>query len=474
MTTQVVRVTLIIFVIGQEYYTRCCGRIRPVARTILEAAAQLRSGALRATDLVEESLGAIARHQPHTNAFIRVDAEGARAAAARADRELRDKADRGPLHGIPISLKDLIDIAGQPTTAASRVLAENIAKADAPIVARLREAGAVLIGKTNLHEFALGTTSEDSAFGAVHHPADNARSAGGSSGGSAAAVATGMGLASIGTDTGGSIRIPAAACGVVGLKPAIGEVPTAGVIPLSTSFDHVGPLTLSVEDAAAVWSVLAQKPRPTIERQARGLRLVRLTDYFDRPIEPAVRSAFTRALDALRAAGAVIRDGSLPNTAGILDAYVSIVLPEGAAWHAPYLDRRAGEYTPMVRARFESGRTIPAVKYVQGREFCNQLRADVERLLADADALVLPTLPITAPLLGSDEVTIDPAVGDRTAVRSAMLKHTQPFNMTGSPAISLPLPVNGLPVGLQIVGRSNDTASLLAIAAACEKIVGHA
>ena len=443
-------------------------------QTIAEAATQLRAGTLKAADLVEQSLSAIARFQPSTNAFIRVDAEGARSAAAGVDRELASGKHRGPLHGIPISIKDLIDIAGQPTTAASRVLAGNIAKADAPVITRLREAGAILIGKTNLHEFALGTTSEDSAFGAVHHPADPSRSAGGSSGGSAVAVALGMGLASIGSDTGGSIRIPSSICGVVGLKPGVGEVPTAGVIPLSTTFDHVGPLTQTVADAATLWSVLTGSVASSLDRDVRGLRLVRLIDYFDRPIEPAGRVAFERALESLRRGGAGVTDAVLPNAAGILDAYVSIVLPEGAAWHAPYLDVKAGEYSPMVRARFESGRTIPATKYVQATEFCRRLRADVNALLANADAIVLPTMPITAPLLGSDEITIDPAVGDRTAVRSAMLKHTQPFNMTGHPAISLPVPATGLPVGLQLVGRHGGTGVLLAIAAACEKIIGHA
>ncbi len=445
--------------------------------TLTDAARQLRSGALKSVDLVEASLSAIARFQPSTNAFIRVDAEGARAAAARADRDLERGVDRGPLHGMPISIKDLIDIAGEPTTAASRVLAENIAQADAPLVARLREGGAVILGKTNLHEFALGTTSEASAFGAVRHPSDPARSPGGSSGGSAAAVACGMGVASIGTDTGGSIRIPASVCGVVGLKPGIGEISTAGVIPLSTSFDHAGPLTRSVADAATLWSVLAGSARPALGADAadlRGVRLVRLTDYFDTPVEPAIRSGFEHSLRAFRSAGASVTDAVLPNTAGILEAYVNIVLPEGAAWHARYLDSRASDYTPTVRARFESGRAIPAVKYVDALEFCRRLRADVDALLDRADFLVLPSMPITAPLLGADEVTIDPAVGDRTPVRTAMLKHTQPFNMSGHPAISLPMRLTGLPAGLQLVGRRGATARLLAIAAACEKIMGNA
>ena len=218
-----------------------------------------------AIDQVEASLAAIAEHGARTNAFILVDAEGARAAAEAVDDERKRGIDRGPLHGMPISIKDLIDIAGQPTTAASRVRAGHVATRDAPVVERLREAGAVLIGKTNLHEFALGTTSEETAFGAVHNPHDVSRSPGGSSGGSAAAVAVGMGLASIGSDTGGSIRIPAAACGIVGLKPTLGEVPTDGVVPLCLTFDHVGPLTQSVADAAAIWAVLAGRPIPRIE-----------------------------------------------------------------------------------------------------------------------------------------------------------------------------------------------------------------
>jgi aspartyl-tRNA(Asn)/glutamyl-tRNA(Gln) amidotransferase subunit A len=440
--------------------------------TIHDALSRLRAGSLSSAELVEESLAAIARQQPRTNAFIRVDAEEARAAAKRADAERAGGQARGALHGIPISLKDLIDVAGQPTTAASKVLAENIAKADAPVTARLKAAGAILIGKTNLHEFALGTTSEDSAFGPVRNPRDFARSAGGSSGGSGVAVVSGMGLASIGTDTGGSIRIPAAACGVVGLKGSLGEVPTDGVIPLSASFDHVGPLAQTVADAALVWSVVASKPMPDLAAP-RAIRLRRLVGYFDRPIEPAVRERFERALAQLQASGVALENRELALAPGIVDAYVNTVLPEGAAWHAQYLDSRPNDYTPAVRARFEAGRTIPAVKYLEAAAFCRRLGAEVDALLADADALVLPTLPLTAPLLGAGDITIDPALGGTMPVRSAMLKHTQPFNMSGHPAISLPLPVTGLPVGLQLVGRRDNTAGLLAIAAACEKIVSN-
>jgi len=435
------------------------------AMRITDAAERMRAGSLTSVELTEASLAAIARDQPRTNAFIRVDADQARAAARQADADLKAGRDKGPLHGIPLSLKDLIDEAGRVTTAASHVLDDRKAPADAPVVTRLKSAGAVLLGKTNLHQFALGTTSEDSAFGAVHHPADPARSAGGSSGGSAVAVACGMGLASIGTDTGGSIRIPASACGVFGLKPTVGEVPTDGVIPLSTSLDHVGPLARSVKDAHIIWSVLLGRPAAGIKVEPAPIRLARLRGYFDSPIEPAVRQAFDAALDRLRSAGASILDLELPSARSISDAYVNIVLPEGAAWHAKYLETRGSDYLPAVRARFEKGKEIPPKAYQEAKAFCARLRDEIEQTLGGVDALVLPTLPITAPLLGAEAITIDPAVGDQTVVRAAMLKHTQPFNMSGHPAISLPIRSDGLPVGLQLVGRFGDTSGLLALAA---------
>src|SRR5689334_2247584 len=251
------------------------------------------TAAQTASDLLDASLAAIAEHGARTNAFILVDEVGARQAARAVDDERRRGIDRGPLHGMPISIKDLIDVAGQPTTAASRVRAGHVATRDATVVQRLREAGAVIIGKTNLHEFAMGTTSEDSAYGAVRNPRDPTRSAGGSSGGSAVAVATGMGLGSIGTDTGGSIRIPAAACGVVGLKASLGEIPTDGVIPLSRTTDHVGPLGRTVQDVAWLWAAMADQPLTAVEpRDAATLRVGRLGGYFSL-LADEVAAAFT-------------------------------------------------------------------------------------------------------------------------------------------------------------------------------------
>lgn len=417
------------------------------------------------------ALAAIAAHNQRTNAFTRVDADGAQAQARAADDEKRRGVDRGPLHGVTVSIKDLIDIAGQPTTAGSRVLEQSIATADAPIITRLRAAGAVIVGKTNLHEFALGTTSEDTASGPIRHPLDPSRSPGGSSGGSAVSVATGMAEMSVGTDTGGSIRIPSSVCGLVGLKPSIHDVPRSGVIPLSTTLDHVGPITRSVADAAAMWRILADHPDASVATPKPGeFRLGLLAGYFTEPLESVVRAAFDQAIGRLLVAKVSVGTCEIADTAGIHSAYVDVVLPEAAAWHAKLLGALGHLYTNNVRARLTAGLDIPAVKYFNAIHACEAYRAQVDALLTRFDALVLPTLPITAPVIGQDDVTID---DQKVNVRAAMLRNTQLFNMTGHPAISLPLPVPAgvMPCGLQLVGRLDRTAELLAIAAACEKIV---
>jgi aspartyl-tRNA(Asn)/glutamyl-tRNA(Gln) amidotransferase subunit A len=440
--------------------------------TIADAQARLRSGHTTSVELVDASLQAIERDSARLNAFVRVWADTARAAAREADAELQRRANRGPLHGIPISLKDLIDVAGEITTAGSRVLEHHVAERDAPVVTRLRHAGAIFLGKTNLHEFALGTTSEDSAWGPVRHPRDPTRVAGGSSGGSAVAVALGMGLASIGTDTGGSIRIPAAACGVVGLKPSQGDVPNDGVVPLGKSLDHVGPLAACVQDAAWIWAILAGRETSLLDPpHPDSLRLRQLVGYFASPAAPEVHGAVEQALQRLRSAGATVTPAEVPLAATLPEAYVNTVLPEAAFWHEHYLDACGERYTPAVRTRLESGRGIPAVKYFAAQETRARLRREVDAALDGCDALLLPTLPILAPPIGENEITIDPSQKTRIAVRSAMLRQTQLFNMTGHPAISLPLETPGLPVGLQLVGRLHDTAGLLAVAAACERIL---
>jgi Asp-tRNA(Asn)/Glu-tRNA(Gln) amidotransferase A subunit family amidase len=435
--------------------------------TIGATAARLRTGDVTASSLAEAALEAIARDNPRLNAFITVTTDLARADAAAADADLRTGADRGPLHGIPISVKDLVDVAGYPTTAASRVRQFDVAGVDAPVVTRLREAGAVIIGKTNLHEFALGPTSEDSAYGPPRHPFDPTRLPGGSSGGSAAAVAAGLGFASVGTDTGCSVRIPAALCGVVGLKPRFGDVPTEGVVALSRRLDHVGPIARSVADVRLLYQVMAGRPAiddalmPALASLSAGL----VTAGFVERLGDDVRHAFDGALDRLRGRGLVMSPAPL----GVLDdaaaAYLPICLADAAALHAATLETQGGDYTPAVRARLEAGRYVAAEDYARALQGQAVLRQAVDGALGRADVLVLPTSPITAPAFGTASVRFGDA---EESIRSALLRLCQPFNLTRHPAITLPVPTpaDSLPVGLQLV--ASDTERLLEIALAVE------
>lgn len=436
---------------------------------------RLRAGETTAAEATEECLSRIQTRNPELNAFILVMADEARSQARERDRELATGRDRGPLHGVPISIKDILDVRGTPTTAASRVRDGHIAPQDATAVGRLREAGAVLVGKTNLHEFALGTTNEESAFGPARNPYDPSRSPGGSSGGSAVSVATGMALASIGTDTGGSIRIPAAACGVVGLKPTYGEVPVEGVIPLSRTLDHVGVLAPGVADAALVHRALMgdHMPRPLAAAPIRGLRLAVLHDYFCEILDVDVRARFEEAVERLQVAGAQVHRAEIHHTDEIASIYLHIVLADAAAYHATTLERTPELYAPGVRARLETGRQVSHEDYMHALHGRERLRREVDAALAGHDALVLPTLPIPAPLLGAESVDIG---STRQPLRNVMLRLTQLFNLTGHPAISLPcgLTSSGLPCGIQLVGARDRTEALLNVALACEAILRHA
>jgi aspartyl-tRNA(Asn)/glutamyl-tRNA(Gln) amidotransferase subunit A len=426
-----------------------------------------------ASDAVVSAIRKIRMLNPSLNAFITVLEEEALSEARALDEERRQGRTRGPLHGLPVSIKDIIDVEGVPTTAASHVRAGHVARADAPVVARLRAAGAVIVGKCNLHEFALGTTNDESAFGPARNPRDLSRSPGGSSGGSAAAVAAGMSWASIGTDTGGSIRIPAAACGVVGLKPTFGEIPTSGVVPLSVSLDHVGPLARTVSDAWAVYEVLRGIPEETkIPISVSRMRLGRLGTYFLEQLDDEVRLRFHDAIDRLRAAGATIADVTVPHTGQISSTYMNVVLPEAAAYHARTLKSMPEAYSKGVANRLLMGLDVPREDYVKAQGDRARLTADVNTALAHCDALVLPTLPIPAPTIGANTVSIG---GSDEPIRPLMLRLTQLFNLTGHPAISLPCgdTGDGLPCGLQLVGRRDATASLLSVALSCESYVSQ-
>jgi aspartyl-tRNA(Asn)/glutamyl-tRNA(Gln) amidotransferase subunit A len=435
--------------------------------TITEFGRRLRAREVSAEEITDECLRRIETENPRLNAFILVMRDDARRQARQADREIAEGHDRGPLHGVPISVKDLFDIRGTATTAASRVRDGHIAERDAPAIARLREAGAVLVGKTNLHEFAFGTTNEDSAFGPARNPHDPSRSPGGSSGGSGVSVATGMALATLGTDTGGSIRIPAAACGIVGLKPAVGEVSTEAVVPLSRTLDHVGPLTADVTDASHLYhALLGRASEPSVSAWPRPLRLGVPRKYFCDVLDDEVRARFEAALDALRKGGASIDDVAIAHADHIVPAYLHIVLSEAAALHAATLDTMPERYTKPVRLRLEMGRGILAQDYVRAIAGREVLRREVDAALEGRDALVLPTLPIPAPPIGANTVRVG---AKDEPVRNLMLRLTQLFNLSGHPAISLPagLTSSGLPCGVQLVGTQTDT--LLSVALAAER-----
>ena len=442
----------------------------PDLRAIAEIAPLVRRGEISPVDLVRGCLERI-ESRPELNAFITVLAETALVEAAAAEREIADGHYQGPLHGIPVSVKDLVDVAGTPTTSGSAVPPRR-PRHDAPLVRRLRHAGAILIGKTNLPEFAFGTTGDETAFGAIRNPLDTSRSAGGSSSGAAVALREGMCFASIGTDTGGSIRIPAAACGVVGLKPTYGELSCEGVVPLSTTCDHVGPLTRTLADARIVFDVL--KGESVEPRRPARLTLAVPGGYLAERLDVHVRAALTRVRTRIERAGWTVRDIDIPEARLTPDVYLHIVLPEASRYHATMLEAHARAYSPGVRLRLEMGRYVLAEDYVRAMALREILRAAVDRALDGCDALLLPALSIPAPHLGAATVDID---GTPELVRSAMLRLTQLFNLSEHPAVAIPCGTtpSGLPLAMQLVGRHGRTHELLDVAEALEdQIVGGA
>lgn len=447
----------------------------PAPPTVRETLRRLRAREVSASELLRDALAAVERHDPSLHAFVTVTRERAERQARAADTALARGDAAGALLGLPISLKDLIDVAGVPTTAASRVRAGLVADRDATVTSRLESAGAVLVGKCNLHEFAFGTTSDESAFGPARNPVDPSRSPGGSSGGSAAAVLTGMCVASIGTDTGGSIRIPSAACGLVGLKPTAGSIPMDGIVPLSASLDHVGPLTHGVDDASILFDVLRGHPHVTDrpighDLAPRALRLGVPRPYFLDILDDDVREAFEAAMARLRAAGVTIDEVAIPHAAVIAPVYLAAALPEIAAYHARTLETRPGDYGQSVRLRLEMARYVPAEDYVRAQQGRVVLRAEVDAALAGRHALLLPTLPIVAPRVGQTSVRIGTST---ESVRNLMLRLTQAFNLTGHPAVSVPCGRSpaGLPIGAQLVGRCLQTRELLRTAGSCERVL---
>jgi aspartyl-tRNA(Asn)/glutamyl-tRNA(Gln) amidotransferase subunit A len=442
--------------------------------TIEEAAQLLRRRKISATELAEAALDRIERLNPKLNAFITVTADRARREAKAADKEIIRGRLRGPLHGIPITLKDIFETKGVRTTVGSKIFADNVTRVDSVVAARLSEAGAVLLGKTNLHEWAYGVTTSNPFFGPAHNPWAFEKIPGGSSGGSAAAVAAGIGFGSMGTDTGGSIRIPSALCGIVGLKPTFGRVSLEGVVPLCESMDHAGPIARSVADACILLEATAEKypsgpGRPDYRKlkkaKPRGFRIGWPKDfYFDR-VEDEIVAAVEGAMKVMTARGGKIQKVALPHVAAIIGPCTTVALAEAAQFHLKqgHFPARADEYSEEVRERIELGTKVTAVDYLRAREARRAATEDFEKAFERVDVIATPTTPISAVDIGAREVTLG---GESEPVRGALLRLTRPSNFTGHPAISLPCGFTrtGLPIGLQFIGRMNGEAGLLSIA----------
>jgi aspartyl-tRNA(Asn)/glutamyl-tRNA(Gln) amidotransferase subunit A len=468
------------------------------ALSIAEAAEQIRRKALSPVELTRAYLQRIERLNPLLNAYVTVIAEPALAEARTAEVEIGRGEYRGALHGVPIALKDLYATRGVRTAAGSKILSDWIPENDATVTARLRQAGAILLGKTNTHEFAYGATTVNPHFGPSRNPWNPGHITGGSSGGSGAAVAAGMAAMAMGTDTGGSIRCPAALCGVVGLKPTHGRVSAAGIVPLSWSLDHPGPLARTVEDAAIVLDAIAgydpqdtmTEPVPTQDYRAaigggvQGLRLgVPRHGFFD-AMDPEVAAAIETALTVLSGLGAVVEDVMTPVLWGARAAVGDIIMAEARHYHARWLEERPEDYGSDVLSRLNRRTDLSAAELVAAFRLQDAAIRETSTLLDRYAALLTPTIRIPAPPLvdgraevpAQAEVPGTPApsgpdqMGSIAAAR-ALLTNTGTFNLTGMPALSIPcgFTAAGLPIGLQIAARRWDEAMVIRVGAAYER-----
>jgi aspartyl-tRNA(Asn)/glutamyl-tRNA(Gln) amidotransferase subunit A len=465
---------------GTPEQDRVAATHQPDALTALslwDAGESVRTRKVSPVELANACLARIERLNPELNAFITVTGDQALADARTAESEIARGKRRGPLHGIPIALKDLFDTAGVRTTAASAVFADRVPSQDAEVVRRLKQAGAVIVGKTNMHEFAYGDTSAQTHFGPVRNPWDPQRISGGSSGGSAAAVAARLCYGALGSDTGGSIRQPAAYCGIVGLKPTYGRVSTSGVVPLSWSLDHVGPMCRTVADAAVLLQAIAgydpldpnsiDSATPdyskALGQKVSGLRIGIPRAVFYEGLDPEIEHAVTEALQVVGRLTASTRDVELP-------AYrtLPVVGAEAYAFHAPYFTKTPELYQSATRQRIEAGSRVSASAYIEGKRELDRLRRAVAAVFSTVDLLVTPTTPILPQTV--EEAVNRPTVPPPGGVAPS-LRNTQPFDIYGLPTISIPCGFSptGLPIGLQISGPRLGEPHVLALAQAFEQ-----
>jgi aspartyl-tRNA(Asn)/glutamyl-tRNA(Gln) amidotransferase subunit A len=445
--------------------------------SLTEASELVRSRKVSPVELTRACLAQIERLNPRLNAFITVTAAQALSEAKAAEGEIMKGAWRGRLHGVPIALKDLIDTAGVRTTAASAVFADRVPKEDAEVVRRFKAAGAVMLGKLNMHEFAYGDSSAPSHFGPVRNPWNPERVPGGSSGGSAAAVAAGLCYAALGSDTGGSIRQPAAYCGIVGLKPTYGLVSTRGVVPLSWSLDHIGPMCRTVADAALTLQPIAgHDPLDTnslavtpsdyagaLRQNVSAMRLGLPRAVFYENLDPEIEQVMEEALRVLGRLTSSMHDVVLPPYKTL-----PVVGAEAYAFHAPFFTKTPERYQPMTRRRLEAGSRVTAAAYIEGRRELDRLRRAVTAVFTTVDLLVTPTTPMFPPTV--DAALADPGTPPAGGVAPS-LRNTQPFDIYGLPCVSIPCGFSrsGLPIGLSISGPHLGEVDVLALAHAYEQ-----
>jgi len=441
--------------------------------TVANAAKALRERAVSPLELTQAYLQRIDALNPRVNAYISVTAERALADARRATEEIAAGRSRGPLHGIPLALKDLYETAGIRTTGGGKIHANHVPAQDCTVARRLRDAGTVLLGKLNTHEYAYGVTTNNPHYGPTRNPWNLEHIPGGSSGGSGAAIAAGLATATLGTDTGGSIRMPASVCGVVGLKPTYGRVSKAGVLPLSYLFDHAGPITRSVEDAALLLNAIAgyDAADPTTIRVPvddysadlalglSGLRIGIPRGYFYDHLEDDVAAAVERAIADLRALGAQVHEIEIPGVAAGVGALFALVLAEAQEIHSRALPARLTDFGADVRALLASP-SPDSTSLMSGLRARDALTVAMRSALESVDLLVTPTTPIVAARIGQDTIAYG---GIEESILNAMIRCTAPFNATGLPALSIPCGFTraGLPVGLQIAGRPFDEVTVL-------------
>jgi aspartyl-tRNA(Asn)/glutamyl-tRNA(Gln) amidotransferase subunit A len=441
--------------------------------TILESAATLRAKKISSAELVEGSLKRIAAANSELNAFITVLEGSARKQAAAMDAELASGMDRGPLHGIPFAHKDLVQTKGVRTTAGSKIFADFIPEEDAQVASKLNHAGAVLVGKTALHELAYGITSNNPHYGAVRNPWDFKRIPGGSSGGSGAAVAAGLVPFATGTDTGGSIRIPASYCGTVGLKPTYERVSRRGVLPLSLTFDHVGPMTRTVRDAAVVFHAMVDNPSgyiPPAQVDIRGMRIGLPENFYFERLDLEVAGAVRTAVQTAAALGARIVDVRVPDIAALNVVGRMLQLPEATAVYRRYLERRS-DFGADVLALLDQGRLISGADYLDAQRLRRIFVAEFAKLWEQVDCLLVPSTPITAPEIGQMTVQIGSETED---TRLATTRFMRGINIVGIPALAIPCGFTkaGMPIGLQLIAGAYQEDRLFKIGAAIEDATG--